>query len=141
MQVDYAFLCDYADTSGNKVNALGIGFDVVYSSQMPFKHRQFYLVVQLRANVTEAGQKQAGIHLIDQDGNSVIPKITGGVNIPKTPGKTYTTGRFIMGFGNVQFKNYGSYSVRFTMQGIEQVNIPFEVRKREETKTDQGSGQ
>ena len=34
MDVDFAFVCDYADVS-TKINALGIGFDSVFLPQLP----------------------------------------------------------------------------------------------------------
>ena len=43
MNLDFAFICDYAEVSG-KINALGIGFDTIYSPKVPAKHPLFFLV-------------------------------------------------------------------------------------------------
>ena len=126
MKVDYQFICDYAEASG-KVNALGIGFDAIYAPQLPFKHRHFCLVVQLRASIVEAGPKKIEVHLIDQDGKDVIPVLRGQAVIPKVEGRTESVSRIVMEFGNVEFKNYGPHSVRMTVEGVQMVDVPFTV--------------
>ncbi|MEA1958616.1 MAG: hypothetical protein U9N44_02945 [Chloroflexota bacterium] len=126
MRVDYAFICDYAEASG-KLNALGIGFDTIYAPKVPFKHRHFCLVVQLRTSVVEAGQKKIEVHIIDQDGNDIIPVMHGQVAISKTEGKPESIGRIVMEFGNIDLKSYGTHSIRLTVEGVEMVNVPFSV--------------
>jgi len=126
MKVDYAFICDYAEASA-KVNALGIGFDTIYAPKVPFKHRHFCFVVQLRTSIVEAGQKKIEVHLIDQDGNDVLPVMQGQVAIPKIEGKAESIGRIVMEFGNIELKSYGSHSIRLTVEGVEMVSIPFTV--------------
>ena len=68
MNVDFPFICDYAQVVADKTNALGIGFDTVYSQKVPVKHPMFHLVVQLRAAFVEAGTKDMEVHLIDAGG-------------------------------------------------------------------------
>ena len=74
MDVDFAFICDYAD-SGRKVNALGIGFDATYASRVLATHPRFDLAAQVRYHVTEAGPKDFAVRLIDADGEDIIPPI------------------------------------------------------------------
>ena len=126
MNIDFAFICDFAEASG-KINALGIGFDTIYAAQLPARHAHFSLVVQLRASVAEAGQKNIAVHLIDEDGKDIIPVVTGQMNLPRAEGRVDSVGRFVMEFGNVEFKNYGAYSVRMAVEGMEIVRVPFRV--------------
>ena len=126
MKVDFAFVCDYAEAT-NKINALGIGFDAIYAPKLPIKHRHFSIVVQLRATLMEAGEKNVEVRLIDEDGNDVVPPTQGQLNIPKPEGKLESIGRFVMAFGNVEFKRYGIHSVRLTIDGTEMVAIPFSL--------------
>ena len=60
----FAFICDFADASGGKINALGIGFDTIYAKEVPTTHPHFYLVLKLRADAAEAGDKDIRINLI-----------------------------------------------------------------------------
>ena len=56
MQVDFAFICDYAE-SGGKVNVMGIGFDTIFPKQVPVTHPQFFIVAQFRGSFAEEGEK------------------------------------------------------------------------------------
>jgi len=126
MQVDFAFICDYAEAT-NKVNALGIGFDTIMSSRVPVRHPNFFLVTQLRANVVEAGEKNFEVHLIDEDGKEIIPPIKGKLNIPRPPAGTESTGRIAMRFDGVEFPKYGTYSMHLLVEGHEMSRIPLRV--------------
>lgn len=126
MDVDFAFICDYADVTG-KINALGIGFDTIYARKEPARHPIFYVVAQLRASIAEAGTKDIEIRLIDADGADVIPPAKGSFEVPAPKGATETKGRIAMAFHNVQFPRYGLYSFHLTIQGREMVRIPLRI--------------
>ncbi len=126
MQVDFAFICDYAEAT-NKVNALGIGFDTIMAVRVPVRHPSFFLVIQLRANVVEAGEKNFEVHLIDDDGKQIIPPVKGKLNIPRPPAGTESTGRIAMRFDGVEFPRYGTYSIHVLVEGHEMSRIPLRV--------------
>lgn len=132
MYVDFAFICDYAEAVG-KINALGIGFDTIYAPSLPYKHPSFFLVFQLRANVVEAGEKNLEVHLIDEDGNEVIPAIRGKFNIPKTSGVKESIGRIAMRFHDIEFQKYGLYSIHAVIEGLEVVRISLKVSQQPRT--------
>jgi len=133
MQVDYAFICDYAEAK-DKVNALGIGFDTIFASKIPARHPHFNLVIQLRYSIAEVGSKDVTVHLINADGVDVIPPIKGKLEVKPPPqGMIDSTVRLNMEFGNVDFKDYGSYSVRVTVAGQEIVSIPLRVAQPPKT--------
>ena len=127
MDIDFAFICDYAQVAGGKVFAQGIGFDTIFARKVPAKHPMFHLVVQLRANVTEAGTKDLEVHLIDADGTDVIQPLRSKFEIPAPKGGVETVARLAMGFNNVNFPGYGSYSLHVDVQGREMVRIPLRV--------------
>lgn len=127
MDLDFAFLCDYAE-AGNKINALGIGFDTIYAQAVPATHPHFYLVAQLRASVVEAGDKEIEIRLIDADGSDVTPPVKGTFNVPRpAPGTTESLGRLVVGFNNVSFPRFTEYSMHVVMQGREMIRIPLRI--------------
>jgi hypothetical protein len=126
MQVDFAFICDYAEAT-NKINALGIGFDTIMAVRIPVRHPNFFLVIQLRANVVEAGEKNFEVHLIDDDGKQIIPPVKGKLNIPRPPAGTESTGRIAMRFDGVEFPKYGTYSIHVLVEGHEMSRIPLKV--------------
>lgn len=127
MDVDFAFICDFAE-AGRKINALGIGFDRINAPSVPARHPHFHVVAQIKFSLTEVGPKDMEVRLIDADGQDVIPPIRGQLEVPATsPGALHAQGRLNIGFGNVEFRQYGQYSVRVTIQGTELINIPFTV--------------
>lgn len=126
MQVDFAFICDYAEAT-NKINALGIGFDTIVSGKMPTRHPTFFLVVQIRVTVVESGEKNFEVHLIDEDGREIIPALKGKLNIPRPPSGTESTGRLALRFDGVEFPRYGAYSIHMTVEGHEMVRIALRV--------------
>ncbi len=126
MNTDFAFICDYAE-AGAKLNALGIGFDTLYARQVPFKHNHFSFVMQIRSTVVETGAKRLEVHIIDEDGKDILPPIRGSFNVQMKENTTQATGRIVVEFGNVEFKQYGTYSVRAAVEGIEMASIDFRV--------------
>ena len=126
MNLDFAFICDYAEVTG-KINALGIGFDTIYTPKIPVKHPHFYLVAQLRANTVESGEKNLEVRLIDEDGKDVMPVIRGKFTIPRPPTGIESIGRIAVAFNNVEFSKYGSYSLHAVIEGQDIVNIPLKV--------------
>ena len=126
MQVDFSFICDYAEAT-NKINALGIGFDTIVAQQVPTRHPSFFLVIQMRATVVEAGDKNFEVHLIDDDGREIIPPLKGKITIPRPPSGTESTGRIAMRFDNVEFPRYGVYSLHALVEGHEMTRIPLRV--------------
>lgn len=126
MNTDFAFICDYAE-AGSKLNALGIGFDTLYARQVPVKHNHFSFVMQIRTTVIETRPKHLEVHLIDEDGKDIIPAINGTFAVQIREGSTEAIGRIVVEFGNVEFKQYGLYSVRAAVEGIEMASIDFRV--------------
>ena len=68
-------------------------------------HPHFFLVIQLRANVVEAGEKRLEVSLIDEDGKDIIPTLRGKFIIPKPDAGTESVGRIAMRFKDVEFHN------------------------------------
>jgi hypothetical protein len=126
MQVDFAFICDYAEAT-NKVNALGIGFDTIMAQKAPAKHPTFFLVIQMRSNAVEAGDKNFEVNIIDEDGAEIIPALKGKLNIPRPPSGFESTGRVAIRFDNVEFPKFGAYSIHLLVEGHEMVRIPLRL--------------
>ena len=126
MNIDFAFVCDYAEVA-RKINALGIGFDTIYAPKVPTKHPSFFLVLQVRATVVEAGEKNLEVRLIDEDGKDIIPALRGKFGISRPAVGTESIGRIAMQFQNVEFPRYGSYSLHAAVEGLEMVRVPLKV--------------
>ncbi len=127
MQVDFAFICDYAE-AGGKINAMGIGFDTIFAKQVPVTHSQFFIVAQFRGSVAEAGEKDVTMRLIDADGTDVIPELNVSVRLRHPPqGLTESIARLALRLNGVVFNKFSEYSVHLLVGGNEMVRIPIRV--------------
>lgn len=127
LEVDFAFLCDYADNIG-KLAAFGIGIDTIYAAKVPAVHPLLYAVAALRFSSVEMGQKQLGVRVIDADGVNVIPPIDAPMNVeaPRL-GYTYRVQRIALALHGIGFPRYGDYSVRWLVDGNEVKSVPLRV--------------
>ena len=69
-----------------------------------------------------------GMHLIDEDGNPVIPPLDATINVssPLT-GLVYTNQNIVLQMRNVAFPDYGDYTVSWLVGGQEIKAIPLKV--------------
>lgn len=128
MEVAFAFLCDYADNTGGKISAMGIGFDTIYAPKVPALHPFMYAVIGLRFSSVEVGQKQVGLRLIDADGTNIVPPLDVAIHVERPlEGYTYRGARIALGIHGMRFPQYGDYSVRWLLNGQEIANAPLRV--------------
>ena len=120
MEIEYAFLADYADR-GSKLTAIGIGFDAIYAQQAPTMHPQFFSVIGLRFERSETGRKKhIEMELVDADGNQIAPKLEIDIQVAK-PAKNfdYRRQRIALGMYGMVFPKYGDYAVNWILDGLQ----------------------
>lgn len=131
MDVDFAFLCDYADASG-KLHAMGIGIDVIYAKDVPALHHGAFVVIQMRFNRAESGEREVEIRVMGPDGQDVA-KADGTMQIGEAPeGMSSHVSRIVLGFRPLPLRWFGSYSIHCLINGDERARIPFSVVKPSE---------
>ena len=124
----YSFLCDFADNSGAKLTAVGIGFDTIYARSVPATHLSLYSVLSLRFSSVETGSKQISLVLVDADGNLLGAQVDGAIQVnTPSPGYTYRTARIVMALFNIRFSSFGDYAVVWTVDGHEVARNPVKV--------------
>ncbi|MDE3096972.1 MAG: hypothetical protein KGK07_13370 [Chloroflexota bacterium] len=124
--MDFAFVCDYADAGGPKINALGVGFDTIFAQTVPWTQPLFFFVAQLSASVAEVGQKDLVIRLIDADGAD-IAEIHGSFPIAQPIAGVEAKARIAVQFAGVTFPQYGVYALHLVVGGNELHVIPLTV--------------
>ena len=128
MEINFAFLCDYADQSGNKLTAIGIGFDAIYARSVPATHPLFFAVLSIKFSATEVGEKRLGMHLIDGDGKDIIKPIEAALQVEPPPvGFVHRIQRIALAMQRVTFPSVGDYSVSWLLDGREIASIPLKV--------------
>lgn len=125
VQLDFAFICDYADSTA-KVVAFGIGFDQIQAPSLPARHHRLCVVARFRAHKTEVGQKQARVVIMDADGAETAA-IQGIVDLADPVDRLETTATLVVNFDNVTFNHYGPHSAHVLIDGNEMHRMPFEV--------------
>lgn len=138
VEVAFAFLCDYADTSGPKLTVVGVGLDTIHATEVPAKHHLMYAVAGFtftRAE-TQTGRKQVGIHMVDADGVPVMPaiKLEMPVEAPLA-GYNYRTQRIALALQGLTFPKFGDYSVSWLLDGIEVKTLPLKVAQSGQTRS------
>ena len=130
MEVTFAFLCDYADTTGPKLTAVGVGIDTIRAREVPAQHYLLYAVAAFRFTIAEtrSGTRKLAVHLVDADGEAVMPPLN--VDIPMEPpqaGYGYRTHRVALALQGLTFRRYGDYSVSWLVDGVEVKTLPLKV--------------
>ena len=129
MDIDFAFLCDHANATGGKLDAIGIGIDTLFATKLPHAQPQLFFVAQLRAQITEEGIHPLKLNLIDADGGSVV-SVSGQANVGRPQRGTEAVARILLRLVNVSFKAEGDYSFRLVLDNQEAVRIPLRVSLR-----------
>lgn len=129
MECQFAFISDYAQQSGGKLHAIGIGWDSIFAPELPAGPPSMTIVARLRGSVAEAGTKQVALRLIDADGTDVVPAIEDQVPLIVRPGSL--EGAMILTFSlvGVQFSKYGPYGIHLLVNGNEVAHLSFTVAK------------
>ena len=126
MQLDFAFICDYADQLG-KIVAVGVGIEEIRATEVPATHKQLALVARIRTNVTETGTKNMTLDMIDSDGVSVLPPIEMQIEVEHPEGQAEGTLTLVGSINDVSFPHYGAYSIHIGIDGHELARLPLRV--------------
>lgn len=129
MELDFAFICDYADYSG-KLAAIGIGVPMLFAEFMPATQPTLHLVAQVRFRRDEAGTHALKVRMLDPDGKDMIQPFSGVAEIPVPPeDDADLVHPFTLAFGSVTFQQYGIYTFVFGVDDQEFKRIPLILRK------------
>ncbi|GMU57962.1 MAG: hypothetical protein AMXMBFR33_71080 [Candidatus Xenobia bacterium] len=123
MKVDFAFLCDYADAS-NKIFASGIGIDTILARQVPVRHPQLFVVVQVRA--PSETERKLEIRLKAPGGATLINQI-GTLRFTRQLNGKLGLARFSMGFYSLELPGFGEYQFEILVQGEPPIQLAFQL--------------
>ncbi len=129
MDVDFAFLADYAAESGGKLNALGVGIDRLLAETLPATHPVMTLAARIRYSSAEAGDKQLSVRIVDADGGNVIPPIDRSLSLGVPEGLTGTA-QIVIQLHGVRFEAFGQYAIQLAVGGQSIANLDLSVVER-----------
>jgi hypothetical protein len=117
VEIQYQFLCDYAQESGGKLTAVGIGAEQIYAPELPALHPSLALVVSLRYSAGEAGRKRLQVQLVDADGRDVMAVQQTDLTLGVPEGAPVGSFRIVVAMSQLKLEAYGDYAFHVIMDG------------------------
>ena len=129
MQIEVFSLCDAATVEGGKLNMLG-AFDTIMAAKVPTVHPQCTIALRLRFNSLEGETHNVSVKLVDADGKHVIPPVNGNIKIKFTEEQRSSSANLVLNLQGLKLAKYGEYSIDLTVDGKNNVSLPFFIRQR-----------
>lgn len=127
MDLEVLTLCDAAADYQGRLSILGV-FDTIFATQLPAAHAQCAVAVRMRFKKVETGNHKLTLHIVDYDGNMVIPALNGEFQIQLGAQDQQGAINLILNLQGLIFKSYGSYAVNLAIDGREIGSLPFAVK-------------
>lgn len=129
MDIELFLLCDAATDTAGKLNILG-AFDSIVVESTPAIHPQCAIALRVRFARGEEGQHQLNIHIVDADGQPIVPPLDAAINVAFQGDQTSVAANMIMNLQRLQLKNAGEYSIDVAVDGQHEKCVPLTVHVR-----------
>jgi hypothetical protein len=128
LEIEIFTLCDAAADYQGRLNILGV-FDTIFAPQMPARHPRCSVALRMRFQKTERGQHRLILHIVDDDGNFVIPPLEGAFSV-EIPGELpIASANLVLNLGQLQFNKHGEYAINLAIDGRQEASLPFWVKE------------
>lgn len=128
MNIEAFLLCEAATNHQGKLNVLG-AFDNIFAKQMPFVLPACAVAVRIRFERIEEGQHNIKLQMIDEDGKSIGPKLSGDIDVRFRDDLDLIVPNFVLNIQHLKFEKYGKYRIDLAIDGQIASSLPFIVRK------------
>ncbi len=128
MNIEAFLLCDAATDQRGKLNVLG-AFDNIFAKKMPTMHPACAVTARIRFEKIEEGSHTIRIHIIDEDGKSIGPKLEGNVNVRIGDDVDSTATNIVLNIQRLKFEKYGQYRIDLAIDNQIKGSLPFHVRE------------
>jgi hypothetical protein len=129
MDIEVFTLCDAAADYQGRLSILGI-FDTIFAAKLPAAHPHCAVALRIRFKKVEAGNHQLVLHIVDYDGNLVIPALNGQFGIQLKEREQQGTVNLVLNLQGLIFNKYGGYAINLGIDGREIPSLPFSVREQ-----------
>ncbi len=129
MDIEIFALCEAATEAAGKLNLLG-AFDTLAVQTLPAVHPYCAVALRMRFRRIEAGPHRIVIHLVNADGQLVIPPMQGEINIAVQPHQPSAIANIILQLQQLKFEATGEYAVNLAVDGRQVGSLPLFVRQR-----------
>jgi hypothetical protein len=128
MEIEVFALCDAAADYQGRLSILGI-FDTIFAATLPATHPQCSVALRIRFKKVETGNHTLTLHIVDYDGNMVIPALNGQFGIQLDGQEQYGAVNLILNLQGLIFKSYGRYAVNLAIDGHAVGSLPFTIKQ------------
>ncbi len=126
MEIEAFLLCDAATQGQGKLNVLG-AFDSIFAKKMPVILPSCSITTRIRFEKIEDGDHPVKIHIINQDGKNIGPKLEGRVSVKTGPRSDSTMSNLILNIQGLKFEQYGIYRIDLAIDGNIKASLPLRV--------------
>jgi len=127
MNIEAFLLCDAATDQQGKLNILG-AFDNIFAKKMPTMHPACAVVARIRFEKIEEGSHTIRIHIIDEDGKPIGPKLQGNINVRIGDDVDSTATNIVLNIQRLKFEKYGQYRIDLAIDNQIKASLPFNLR-------------
>ena len=128
MNIEAFLLCDAATDQRGKLNILG-AFDNIFAKKVPTVHPACAVAARIRFEKIEEGSHPIRIHIIDEDGKSIGPKLEGNVNVRIGDDVDSTAANIVLNIQRLKFEKYGQYRIDLAIDNQIKASLPLHVRE------------
>ncbi len=128
MNIEAFLLCDAATDQQGKLNVLG-AFDNIFAKKVPTMHPACAIAARIRFEKIEEGSHTIRIHIIDEDGKPIGPKLEGNVNVRIGDDVGSTATNIVLNIQRLKFEKYGQYRIDLAIDNQIMGSLPFHVRE------------
>ncbi len=128
MEIQIFALCDAAADYQGRLSILGV-FDSILANKIPAVHPQCSVALRLRLGKIEEGKHSLTLHIVDNNGNMIIPPLNGEFGFQLPPREQHGAINLVLNLQGLSFNSYGDYDVNLAIDGRQLGSIPFSVRR------------
>jgi hypothetical protein len=126
MNIEAFLLCDAATDQIGKLNVLG-AFDNIFVKQLPAIHPACAVAARIRFEKIEEGEHTVLILIIDEDGNSIGPKLEAKINVKLKEQMDSVVTNLILNILGLKFEKYGQYRIDLAIDSKIEASLPLHL--------------
>src|SRR3990172_5313162 len=128
MEIEVFALCDAAADYQGRLSILGI-FNTILAANLPALHPQCSVALRIRFSKVEEGKHNLTLHIVDNDGNMIIPPLNGEFGIQLAGSDQHGAINLVLNLQGLPFTRYSEYAVNLAIDNHELGSLPFWVKQ------------
>ncbi len=128
MEIEVFTLCDAAADYQGRLSILGI-FETFLAANLPALHPHCSVALRIRFSKVEEGKHNLTLHIVDNDGNMIIPPLNGEFAIQLAENDQHGAINLVLNLQGLPFNRYGEYAVNLAIDSHASGSLAFWVKQ------------